>query len=105
MKKKLLTLITIAVLIPTISALAATHSNGPKWVRNTENWHQLSYFGEAYTRLGRGPSKILYYRNGQYIGGAIAAVVTIGPNEDYKNVTIWDSLNPWAPKTEYTYYL
>ena len=78
--------------------------SGPKWVANTENWHQLSYFGEAYTVKGYGGAQITYYRNNNYVGGAYAYVDTWRTEKtDYQTVTIWDSLNPVAPKTIYYY--
>lgn len=107
-KKKALFLTTLIVLslVPVISVLAATHRNGPKWVRST-GYNNLYYVGEAYTRLGRGPSRISYYRSGVHLGTAQAVVIADpnGPLEDYKTVTVWDTLNPWAPKTTYNYFI
>ena len=87
-----------------VVAFAISYWSGPKWVANTENWHQLSYFGEAYTVKGYGGAQITYYRNNNYVGGAYAYVDTWRTEKtDYQTVTIWDSLNPVAPKTIYYY--
>lgn len=108
MKKKLIILaLLLANLVATDTVYAQTYSNGQKWVRNTENWHQLSYFGEAFTVWGVGGAQITYYRNGAYLGGAYAYVDTwrTDTSTDYGSVTIWDSLNPLAAKTTFYYSL
>ncbi|RSU13453.1 hypothetical protein CBF27_04555 [Vagococcus acidifermentans] len=87
---------------------AATYksSNGRSWVRNTENWHQLSYFGETYAQKGNRMAQITYYRSGKYIAGAYAYVDSWrNVTSDYDSVTVWDSLNSWAPKTTFYYSL
>ncbi len=48
MKKLVLALVAAVFLFPVV-AFATSYWSGPKWVANTENWHLLSYFGEAYT--------------------------------------------------------
>mgnify|MGYP003434365813 FL=1 len=103
MKKLVLALVAAVFLFPVV-AFATSYWSGPKWVANTENWHQLSYFGEAYTVKGYGGAQITYYRNNNYVGGAYAYVDTWQTaKSDYQTVTIWDSLNPVAPKTIYYY--
>ena len=53
MKKLVLALVAAVFLFPVV-AFATSYWSGPKWVANTENWHLLSYFGEAYTVKGYG---------------------------------------------------
>jgi len=108
MKKKVLVLSLLVLGMVTSSTVyAAKITNGPRWVQNTENWHQLSYFGEAYTIKGYGTAQITYYRNNIYVGGAYAHVDPwrTDKNSDYQTVTIWDSLNPISPKTKWYYSL
>ncbi|GGG29435.1 hypothetical protein GCM10007425_25070 [Lysinibacillus alkalisoli] len=105
MKKiKITLMIVMFVFTFSLVVYAAKHTSGSKWVKNPENWHQLSYFGEAYTVKGYGKSQITYYRNGSYVSGAYAYVDSwSSANSNYTNVTVRDSLNPWAAKTTYYY--
>lgn len=102
MTKKLVTLAALSLFsIGAVQvAQAATYSKGPKWARNTEHY-QLSYHGEAYTVAGRGPTKVAYYRNGAYVGGATANAWDT--RDDYKDVWVSDSWNPWGAKTQFYY--
>lgn len=102
MKKKGFALLLVASMAITTTALAATYqsANGRSWAKNTESWDMLSYFGEAYTKVG-GSAKISYYRNTKFLGG-VTAYVTSG-DSDYKTITVRDSLNPIAKKTEFFY--
>ncbi|MFZ1353003.1 MAG: hypothetical protein WAS52_00330 [Enterococcus aquimarinus] len=101
-KRKVSLFLLVASMTITSTAFAAMHqsANGRSWVKNTENWTQLSYFGEAYTLVG-GSARISYFRSNKPIG-SITAYVTNG-SSDYKSITIRDSLNPIAPKTKYSY--
>ncbi|MGY3749200.1 hypothetical protein [Vagococcus acidifermentans] len=51
-------------------------------------------------------AQITYYRSGKYIAGAYAYVDSWrNVTSDYDSVTVWDSLNSWAPKTTFYYSL
>jgi hypothetical protein len=106
MKKKMITMLLTLTITLGIGAtvLAATYGSSASGVRNTERWHQLSYFGEAWTTRRGQTAQINYYRSGRHIGSATAHLDSWRTSgRAYNNVTIWDSLNPRAPKTTFTY--
>lgn len=107
MKKKIVSILLAVIFLSSV-AYAATyrHPNGRSWVKNTENWHQLTYTGEAFARKGNRMAQVTYYRNNRYLGGAFAYVDSWrNAASDYDKIVIWDSLNPWAAKTKFYYNL
>ncbi|GGI66633.1 hypothetical protein ACFQOY_05335 [Enterococcus alcedinis] len=100
-KGKFALLLLVASMTVTTIAFAATyqHPGGRGWARNTENWHMLSYFGEAYAHSG-GVTKITYTDS----KGVVLGTRTAQGNADYKSITVYDSLNPFANKTEFYCY-
>lgn len=90
----------------TVHAVNIYRGNWSHGVRSTEVW-QLQYVGEAWTnRAGHSPG-IYYYRNGVYLGGARAYKDSWRRDAGIvrSSVRIWDTLNPWAPKTVVYYSL
>lgn len=70
-----------------------------------QRFGQFYYKGEAYSVIGRGVAHLSYFRGGAHLGSVTAVVYTwTGNREDYKTITVNDSWNPWAPKTEYRYH-
>lgn len=108
--KKFKQLLLLATLLATttygITAFAATYGNDAHGVKNTEHF-QLYYIGEAWTNQRGNSTWIKYYRNGSFIGSAVAYKDNwrTDAGKVYDSVTIWDSMNPWAPKTTFTYKL
>ncbi|MFA9413739.1 MULTISPECIES: hypothetical protein [Streptococcus] len=93
-KKKLMTLTALSLLgLGTAQVIQAiTFSNGPKWVRSTEQL-QLRYFGEAYTKAARGAARGIYKRDGRVVGSVTALVPSWSDAaEDYQTTYVWDSL-------------
>lgn len=106
-KKKIVVVLLLAsFFLTSITALAAEwHRNG-SYVKNVENWHQLTYTGSVRAKKGNRMAQITYYRSGKNLGGAYAFVDSWNPaTYAYDSRTIWDSLNPGAPKTTFTYNL
>ncbi len=87
-------------------AFAATYGDSSNGVRNTGQF-QVRYVGEAWTNRRGNSTWIKYYRNGSYLGGAMAYKDSWRTDNGkvYDSVTIWDSMNPWAPKTTFHYKL
>ncbi|MGT2743177.1 hypothetical protein [Streptococcus plurextorum] len=103
LKSSVIVVTLLASLTLTVLVFAATYSNGPNWVKNNEHW-QVRYVGEAYAVLGRGKSHFHYRRSGRNLGGATAfASPDKMVKSDYQTYAVWDSMNPWAPKTEFHY--
>ena len=85
--------------------LARTYGNDQSGVRNTEQWHQLSYFGEAWTQRAGQSARISYRRNGVKLK-TISVYKGNWRRDSYKcynSGIVWDSLNPVAPKTTFIY--
>ena len=94
MKKLVLALVAAVFSFPVV-AFATSYWSGPKWVANTANWHQLSYFGEAYTVKGYGGAQITYYRNNNYVGGAYAYVCVL---QDLSTQYCKEKVHTFAPE-------
>lgn len=104
-KSALLAMLFSSVLYFSVSVFAKQYGTSESGVRNTERWHQLSYFGEAWTKKPGQSAWIAYYRKG-------VQIKWIGVHKDswrrdkeklYSSGTVWDSLNPKAAKTEFRY--
>ncbi|HEM3657984.1 TPA: hypothetical protein U1C91_002208, partial [Streptococcus suis] len=90
--------------VSTIHAQTRSFGTTRSGVKNTEKLY-VGYTGEAWTYINGRASWIKYFRNGQYLGGAFASKDSWrDPNvRVYDSVWIWDSMNPYAKKTTYTY--
>lgn len=104
-KKSLFSTFVLASLFLAGTVYAATYSYGDNsnGVRSTERY-QAGYSGEAWTTRRGHSTGIYYYRNGAYVGGTTAYKDSWLPahHKAYNSVWIWDSMNPWAPKTEFS---
>ena len=98
MNKKILVLGAVLLsLLSAGSAYAWTVSSGSSYVKSNEKF-QLYYVGEAYsTRPRSNMVYIEYYRSNSFLGGAYAY------DGRYQSVSVMDSLNPWAAKTQCYY--
>lgn len=105
-RKIIVAVLMTMTLTTSVTVLAATYGDYYNGVRNTEIF-QVQYFGEAWTTRRGHTTWIKYYRSGRYVGGAIAMKDSWRPASDrvYSSVNIWDSFNPWAPKTQFYYKL
>ena len=105
-KKLIITLLCISLFAVASKVLAAEWHRKGSYVKNVENWHQLTYTGSVRAKKGNKMAQITYYRNGRYLNGAYAFVDSwSSANYDYDSRTVWDSLNAWAAKTTYRYDL
>lgn len=104
-KKALLVLVMVTVLASVgVTTFAAAHGSDAAGVRSTE-YFQIKYVGEAWATKRGKAAWIKYYRNGVYLNGA-TAYKDSWENTSRKvssSVTVWDSMNPVAPKTIYRF--
>lgn len=113
MKKKLTTVIALfAILFGSSSASAATFGDSINYAKSTEVV-ELKYNGyiqfKPNHKFEGGYVKRAYFnytRDGQSVtGGRVyTATAPTKNNETYSaSKSVWDSMNPWAPKTIFSY--